>query len=211
MTGNVRFFINLAVQNRGMVGLKEGERKLAIELFAARKARMKDLTRQFKDNMERDSTIARADFRAESFSGTWRFAEKRKEIQGQITSLAVIFRDGLPLPEDFDIRIARLSVALYLLEKVQEMRDAAMRMKNTTVVALFDMVRRKVEGILDQNYFSKSKDQIIREFFDAELELTACAKCCNIQVLEIWDVSEKYKMKVATLVDEEVKNSSRIH
>ena len=163
-------------------------------------ANLRSVAATFKRAIERDKRLAPIAMRTEVLTCMWNFATVRKEITDEAASLAYSY---MKLSDaDFNLKIARLSLALYLLDKMQELSVAVRSNPNRTIVALFDVARSRVEDILGESYFFKSKERILYDYLEAEVALASCAECCSVRLLSLHDAVKQYKMKVADMIEE---------
>ncbi len=158
----------------------------------------------FKDAIERDKRAAPEGMREDALTGMWNFAPVRQEMKREIAALADYFRTGADIPADFVPRIARLSVAMYLLDKIQEISEAAAKNRSVSAVALFDVARRSVETLLDVSFFSKPPEAVRNGFLDAEPALSSCGAAFGVPLLGLEDAVRAYKMKAAQAVESEL-------
>lgn len=165
---------------------------------------LRSVVSSFKDAMERDRKPAPEAFRTEALTGMWNFAPVRQDIKREVAALAAYFRTDADPPSDFVPRIGRLAIAMYLLDKMQEIAEAASKNRHVSAVALFDMARRGAESVLDRDYFSKSPERIMHDYLEAEPSIVSCGSAFNVRTLSLADAVKEYKMKAAQAVEDEL-------
>lgn len=107
-----------------------------------------------------------------------------------------------PKPADFDLRIARISLAVYLLDTLGKMLEHADARKTESLYSGFESARKAVLEFLADGYFAKSAEEILRSYPKCEQALVPAASRCGVQVLEPEHAVESAKMKVAEMIDE---------
>jgi hypothetical protein len=100
-----------------------------------------------------------------------------------------------------DLRIARVSLAVYLLDTLDRMIRVADSKKSENIYTSFESARKAVWEFLDDAYFSKDAQAILSAYQKCEAPLLSCASKCGIQVLEPEPAVESAKMKVADMID----------
>jgi hypothetical protein len=165
------------------------------------------IAKAFRDASEKTKKPALEDLRTEALSGMWNFSRIRAAIKTEAAALAEYFRGEGPTPEqetDYLSRIGRLSIALYLLDKSQELSAAAGKKNNVLSISIFDVARRGVENLLSESFFSKGSKDIIHDYLDAEPALVSCAAVFSVRLLSLEDAVRAYKMQAAKLVEAEM-------
>jgi len=155
----------------------------------------------FKSAVDHDTTIAPAAFRNKVLQGMWNFASVRSAMKEQMKVFAGYAKSG-KFPEGSLMIITRLAFAAYLLDKVEEMRDATKRLPSPSYLAVFRNAQDAIQNILDENYFSKSNTEIINAFLDSDAAITSCASCAGITLLRPSAAVTKYKEQIYDQIDE---------
>lgn len=169
-----------------------------------RSENLRSIARSFKDHSERDKRIAPVGMREEALGGMWNFAAIRKEMKAEAESLAEYFKTDDPIPPDYIPRIARLSICMYLLDKMQELSEVAGKERKTSIVAMFDVARRGVQNLLSESFFSKDPERIKDDYLEAETALSICASSCSVRLLSLEEAVRTYKLKAAQMVEAEL-------
>lgn len=174
-------------------------------LLGARQDSLRALAAAFKSGVEQDRLPAPRAMREEALSGMWNFSATRERIPEQIAELCVYFRSRRPGPEDhgMNLRIMRISLALYLLDKAGEISKKFVASENlgTNITSLFTAARKGVERLLDERYFSKSRDDILSGYLEAEPALASIAGVLGVQLPCLGDAVAEYKGRVADLAE----------
>lgn len=172
----------------------------ARRVLQERQRSLRQLASSMKDAAEHDTSKAPPAMKNEARKQAWEFSAIRREMAGEIRDLAAILNVGEP-PADFALRIMRLSVASYLLDKLGEMAKATGESDGAVRVALFNSAAGAVKNILDDLFFFKGRDQIIRDYLDNEGDLMSCAAACSVQLCTLESAVATYKHKVAAEID----------
>lgn len=163
---------------------------------------LRSMACSFREAIEKGNhKPAPEEFRADALSGMWNFARVRRELKEEASALAAYFTLDGDIPADYLPRIARMSVAMYLLDKIQEISEGMARNRAVSAVALFDVARRGVERVLDESFFMKSPERIMGDYLDAEPALVSCASLCSVRILSLEEAVKEYKMKAAEAVE----------
>jgi hypothetical protein len=123
-------------------------------------------------------------------------AQMRLALQGEINALA---KHRKALPGDFEVRMKRLSLAMYLLERMNFLMRAADG--NYEALGVFDPAVAKVRELLDDSYFRKDWGDIITGYMSAEDALRACASFCPFDLLDFNGAVDKYRPYVETRLE----------
>jgi len=127
----------------------------------------------------------------------------RGGIQNEAESLSKYFRSkSIPRPDDFDLRMARASYAIYLLDTLEDVLHVADKRDDASMLCSFLSASNAVGRLLDKDYFSKSAVQILAGYQRFEQDLRACASRCGIETLVPEAGAETTKMKFAQMIDE---------
>ena len=174
-------------------------------LLEARQGSLRALAAAFKSGVEQDRLPAPQAMREDALSGMWNFSATRERIPEQVAELCVYFRTKRPGLEDhgMNLRIMRISLALYLLDKTGELSQKFVAADNrgTKITALFTTARKAVERLLDERYFSKSQDEILTGYLEAEPALASIASVLGAQLPCLMDAVAEYKNRVADMAE----------
>ncbi len=135
--------------------------------------------------------------------GMLEFGPLRESIREHTKDLSRYYNvRAPPKPADFDLRIARISLAIYLLDTLEKMLEHADARKTESIYSGFESARKAVLDFLAEGYFAKSAEEILRNYPKCEQALLPAASRCGVQVLEPEHAVESTKMKVADMIDE---------
>jgi hypothetical protein len=158
-----------------------------------------------------DRNIAPSAMRENVRTSPWRFAEFRGRHLEGIRALAESFTHeslaarlacGRKLPLGLAVGVVRLAVAQYLLERMDEMREAALKIGNATAMSKFLVVRDCLLGMFDDGYFSKDSARLIRDYLGSEPALVSCAAACSVRLLpSLQDIVREHQTRIAAQVD----------
>jgi hypothetical protein len=154
----------------------------------------------FKSAVDHDTTIAPAAFRNQVLRGMWNFASVRSAMKEQMEVFAGYAKSG-KFPEGSLMIITRLAFAAYLLDKVEEMRDATKQLPSTSYLAVFRNAQDAILSILDENYFSKTNTEIISAFLNQEVAIISCARCARVTLLRPSTAVTEYKDRIYDQID----------
>lgn len=154
-----------------------------------------------KDASERDRSRAPQEFRQEVFTGVWKFSEARERIKKEINELAEFYINDIPRPPDLRLRVERIAVAMFVLDKLDDLRKAAVKKPSTTLVSLFEVARASAEQLLGEKFLKMSRDDVIHAYLDAKPSLVSLATCCNVHLPELHEAVSKYRLKVTAEID----------
>lgn len=170
------------------------------DTVAEHRDNVKRAARVFKAALQNDRGAVGPTLKAGIARGMWEFSTTRRSIQEELRSMADLFRGKNRLPDDFVDRIGRLSISMYLLEKMEAMHKASMERKAPNVSALFETARQSVARILDDSYFSKTLEQIVEDYLDGEMSIEAAAASCGVKLVSLGDASELFKKQISEAV-----------
>jgi hypothetical protein len=175
-----------------------------MRVIETRQSNLKALADGFKSMMERGKKPAPQGLREDAFTGMWNFAKVRQQIPDEVKSLEQYICYFGPGPDDPELneRIARICLALYFLDKMEQISRAVLKDGGLEKVALFSVARERVEAILSEDFFTKSPRRIINDYLDAEYSLAPLASACSVQLLPLDDAIAKYQKSVASMVGE---------
>ena len=125
--------------------LTEGEK----QLLESREAAIEELAENFKTNVDSDRSIASHQMREVASTGKWCLSRIRAAIPGEVRALCDYMDRVNPDKHDFELglRIVRLSLALYFLDKMDEIskKVASHPNRGQTILNLLASVRSGVE------------------------------------------------------------------
>ncbi|MBD3210535.1 hypothetical protein GF318_04105 [Candidatus Micrarchaeota archaeon] len=169
-----------------------------------RKRSVRAYARACKDAAESGLLDASRKDLARTRMGMWSFTPVRKEMVEEIDKLAVEMKSGRE-PEDLDVRVMRVSLAMYFIDKLEEMLNQIEMSNSAALASMFGSAGRAVGRILDESFFSKTPKQIINDYLDGEHTLAGCAEACSVSLLTLEQAVKEYKSKVAQEVDQAAK------
>ena len=118
------------------------------------------------------------------------FRSLKLSIDDEIKKLS---KKKLKTGADLDLVIARLSIALYLYNRVEQMWSAVLERDSLAMYALFSSVRNEVKEVMAKDFFKKSSNEMIADYLRIEAVFVACSKVCGLPVLTISDAVKQYK------------------
>jgi hypothetical protein len=164
--------------------------------------RVREAVAALVEDVRRDSRTAQSSEIAPLRRLMWRFAPSKKGIHTEKQDLAAHYSGQVTCTEDeLNLRIARTTVALYLLDRADAMADFVVESRNLSLVSLFRTTIDGLSTILDASYFSKDSARIGDEYFAAEAPLTACIYCCSLEPLSLRDAVKEYLPRLAADVN----------
>ncbi|MEW6722710.1 MAG: hypothetical protein AB1324_05600 [Candidatus Micrarchaeota archaeon] len=140
----------------------------------------------------------------ESRRGMLAFRAIRQKIRDEALSLSYFFHGkGLDnRPEDFELRIARVSFAMYLLNATDRMLQSAERTQNAGLAQSLDSATKALLAFLDEPYFSADAETIMRSYHSrCEPVLRSVASKCGVQLLGPEPAVEAFKHELADMID----------
>jgi len=100
-------------------------------------------------------------------------------------------------PTDLDVSVGRLAIAMFLIERVKKIREFAHKNDNLSFFSLYVSLRNQVSSTLVEQYYSKTPDQVINDYLDAEPLLCACSDLCGLAVPPLGEIVTEYKKVLA--------------
>jgi hypothetical protein len=85
---------------------------------------------------------------------------------------------GMQKPEAFNAA-RRLAMALFLMERTVQIRDASLKQDNAGLYALYFSIRKDVCRMLGSSYYGKPFDAIMAEYLDIEPRISVASKLCE--------------------------------
>lgn len=161
---------------------------------------LRSAVRSFKDVVEKDRSRAPSASKLDARRYMWQFSSVRQSMQDEMEDIVRSLCKGIA-PDDLDLRIARIALAMYLMDTCQDMLNAAIEKGNTSMVSVFHTAFEATRKILSDDYFTKGKKRIINDFLDGELPIKACAECAGMSLLSMESAVARYKMRVADELD----------
>ena len=135
--------------------------------------------------------------------GMLEFAPIRENIREQAKALSVFYRvRAPPKPKDFDLRLARVSLAIYIIDTLDKILKHADASDTDSLYTSFDSARKAARTFLDDAYFSKNADEILSCYGRCEATLVQVGSKCGVQVLDPEPAVESTKMRVAEMIDQ---------
>ncbi|VVC04790.1 Uncharacterised protein [Candidatus Bilamarchaeum dharawalense] len=176
------------------------DRRTVQRVLRAHESAVKGFTDDFRAAVLSDQLSATREMRTATATRMWVFAPVRIAMSEEIGALALSFNTD-QVPKDFPLRIARLSLAMYFLDVVEAMQARTAQTNTPAMSALFQSASQAIQRILDPTYFTKSNEQIIRDYLDAEPIILACATACSVKLKTLEQAVREYKMIVAEEID----------
>jgi tRNA(Ser,Leu) C12 N-acetylase TAN1 len=165
------------------------------------RADLREEIERFKLDAEREPRGFSRSMGIEARRELWDFTPARTALREEIAELSTIFRRRDTLPEDLDLRIARAAIALYLLDKADELLNLALETKRKGSLSLFSNAAAGIRSVLGPDYFSKGAKRIIKDYLEGEVALTACAESLGAGLPTLEQAVKDYKAKVASEID----------
>ena len=103
--------------------------------------------------------------------------------------------------EELDVVVARLSLAMFLLERTNKLHEIILGKNGLSLYSLFVSLRNRVCEVLVPTYYVSSPKQIIDEYLDTEPILTACSELCGLAVPDLTEIVKAYKLKLADEIE----------
>ncbi|MCI0504170.1 hypothetical protein L0Y65_05685 [Candidatus Micrarchaeota archaeon] len=171
-------------------------------IIATHEANLRSVAEGFKDAIERDTMRAPQGMKEDAFSGMWNLSGIRKQIPEEVRSLEQYIYDFAPGRNDPELndRLMRIALALYYLDKMDEFSDAVRKKGGLQLTSLFTVTRVRVEGLLDERFFSKTPRQILNDYLDAETALRSLSAACSIAVHTPYDAVVMYHERVCVMI-----------
>ena len=181
-----------------MAGRVLSEQELRI--LDNRQANLGSVVRGFSALVDGDRSRAPAAMQLDARRTMWELTAFKGQMKTEMEGLVRELCKG-GYPADFHLRIERLAVAMYLLDKTGEMLDAATERKNPALTSLFTSAFASIRRILDKDFFSKSPERIIDDYLDNEATIIACASCSGVQMMSLGLAVKQYRKKAADTID----------
>jgi len=128
--------------------------------------------------------------RAEEASST-ELADTGGLLERMIAKFAAA-SDKMEDPE-FELAIARLSIAMFLTERTAKLRDFALGRDDLGMFSTYVALRTGACGMLAEDYYSKNSDGIFESYSTVEPVLVACSELCGMKVPPLSDIVVAYK------------------
>jgi hypothetical protein len=111
------------------------------------------------------------------------FIDVRQNIRDEVADLSVYFRLTAPKkPIDFDIKVSRVSYALYLLDNLE--RSLRLAGNDKEDLGRFKAAKDAVTWFLSDPYFKKTPDEFLDAFYVVEAPITECFSKCGLKALD---------------------------
>src|SRR4030095_11567854 len=130
------------------------------------------------------------------------FRAVRDIIRAQAKEMSLFYIPPGRKPEDIDLRVARVSVAIYLLDTLDRMLKIADSRKAEHIYSSVESAMKAVKTFLSPEYFSRSADEIMSSYSSCEPSLKSCAARCGVAVLDLEPAVEGTKTNLASMIDE---------
>lgn len=183
-----------------MKGRLLNERELRI--LNNRESNLKDVVRGFKALVDGEYSQAPQSIQIDARRTRWELTEFRSLMGREMECLARYCIQYRKFPPDNDIRVARIALAMYLLDKTEEMLDAAIERKNPALTSLFISAFASIRNIIDSEYFRKTPGRIMDDYLDNESAIVACAACAEVPLLSLQLALREYHIPAADAIDE---------
>ena len=139
---------------------------------------------------------------ANARGGMLEFKHQRDRIRDEAKALSSFFREEgeQRRPEDFDLRVSRVCLAMYLVEALDRMAtvaDSKHDLQNA-----FESARKALRELLGDSYFSLGEEALVYEYSKCEPAIRHCASRCGIRLLDPEPAVEATKMRLAEMIDE---------
>ncbi|MFH1785754.1 MAG: hypothetical protein ABH842_04970 [Candidatus Micrarchaeota archaeon] len=95
------------------------------------------------------------------------------------------------------LAISRFCLALFFIERTNEIHNIVLTKNVGGLYSLYTSLRNQVCDLLNEKYYSASKDYILSFYLDLEPLLCASSDLCELPVPEITTIMETYKSKIA--------------
>ncbi len=102
--------------------------------------------------------------------------------------------------DDLSAAVARLCLAMFVLERVRKLREITLAADNLGVFSLYVTLRNRAGKMLSEPFFSSSPQKMLGAWLDIEPLLNACSGLCNLAVPELRAVMDEYQPRVADAV-----------
>lgn len=174
----------------------DGEGKLAL-----RRENLRSAVEGFKDALDHGRNPAPPGMKLDARTALWEFAEIRQEADAETEAIAGYFREGRTRPSDHELRVARVCLARYLVDKLGELAGKCGESGKSAPVSLFFCARDSVKELLDTLYFFKSREAIIDAYLQAEPALVSCAEALGVPLLSLEEAHREYGKMLADAVN----------
>lgn len=131
--------------------------------------------------------------------GMQKLSKVKEAIHKQISAIGTMPNPKSSPSSELDTRITKIAVAMYFVDKIEEMAEVVNWEKDAVLASYFNAAYRRVIEILGESFeffFSKSIEQISKEYMDAEATLASCAARCGSQFLKFDEAVKCYRKKL---------------
>jgi hypothetical protein len=173
---------------------------LEARILSNREANLRNVADAFGALVAQERAPAPAEMQLEARKAIWELSGFRAQAKSEMAAVVRELCKG-SFPPDYDLRIARLALAMYWLDKTQEMLDASKKRDNPALTSLFQCAFEAIRSMLDRDYFTKSSRQIIDDYLDNEATIRACASCSGVELTSLELAVKRYMKKVADEID----------
>lgn len=125
-------------------------------------------------------------------------ADAQKNLDGALR----LFADASPkMPEaDASAAIARLCLAMFVLERVRKLRELTLAKDDLGAFSLYVTLRNRAGKMLSLSFFSTSSQKMLGAWLDIEPLLNACSGLCNLAVPELPKIMDECQPRVVDAV-----------
>ncbi len=110
-------------------------------------------------------------------------------------------------PPDFDVQVARLCIAIYLIEKTNQIRTSAFAKDNTNLTSLYVKLSDSVSALTDEGFYGMEIREIAERYLDFEALLFACCEICELRKSTLRDAVDRYKKELGRMVAEKLQKN----
>ncbi|MCI0504171.1 hypothetical protein L0Y65_05690 [Candidatus Micrarchaeota archaeon] len=96
--------------------------------------------------------------------------------------------------------VARLCLAMFLIERVKKLREISIRLDDLGVFSLYVTLRNRVTQTLSPSFFAGPSRDMLDKWLDLEPLLTACSGLCGLAVPELGEIMDEYQPRVVDAV-----------
>jgi|WetSurMetagenome_2_1015567.scaffolds.fasta_scaffold191509_1 hypothetical protein len=136
---------------------------------------------------------------AEPLAGRWQFKETRMKVREETERLAPLFRSGTQAyPADFRLRIARITIAMYFLDQVEDISKAA---KTPADKARAANVSRAATELLGSGFFTMGVEDLRRGAYQLYVRLEPLSRKLGLRLLKPEDAVNAYIPQLSKEID----------
>lgn len=105
-----------------------------------------------------------------------------------------------PGGKDFESDAARMSVALFLIERTGDVCRIAAEKDSLGIFSLASALRAQVSAMLTEEFYSKPMQEVISLYIDIEPLLTASLEMSGLAVVDLESAARMYKGRLASMM-----------